>query len=138
MSLTNYSFDLFVSHCGVNKKEVYKLCDELKNKGFKLWIDKNEMVYGNVDELMKKGIDESKLFMCCATTAYCESKNCLAEFNYAVSVDKKIIYVIFEKFADKIERASKLSAIALRLAGQKFYKCENIDGIVTAIKALVQ
>ena len=136
-SKTNASFHLFVSYCGENKNEVYKLFNQLEIEGFKLWIDKNEMTHGNVDQLMQKGIDDSELFMCCASSAYCRSDNCMAEFNYAIGMKKKVIYVLFEKFEGDEDRMKKLHKIAFRLSRQKYYKNENIDGIVWAIKNLV-
>ena len=125
-----------MSYCGDNKKDVYKLYDELTKREYKIWIDKNKMIIGNVDELMKKGIDESELFVCCATTSYCGSKNCLLEFNYAVNTNKKLIYILFEKFNGNDDRMNKLDAISFRFAGQKYYKHVDIDGIVKALEEL--
>jgi hypothetical protein len=130
------NFDIFVSYCGDNKKEVYKLYDELEKKGYKLWIDKNKMIVGNTDELMKNGIDNSQLFMCCASTSYCASKNCMLEFNYVVNTDKTVIYILFEKFNGHDDRMKKLDKIAFRFAGQKYYKHNDLDGIVKAIEEL--
>ena len=132
-----FQFNLFFSYCGENKNEVYKLYEELKEKGFKIWIDKEEMKSGNVNKLMKKGIDESDVFLCCATTSYCKSDNCMLEWNYAVDIRKKFIYIIFEKFKDKQERIEKLDEISFHLAGQKYFKHEDVEGIVTAIQDLV-
>ena len=44
--------------------------EELEKRGYELWIDKYTMIVGNTDELMKNGIDNSQLFVCCATTIY--------------------------------------------------------------------
>ena len=94
------------------------------------------MIVGYVDKLMQKGIDQSQLFMCCATTNYCASANCLLEFNYAVNTFKNVIYIIFEKFTGNEDRMRRLHAISFRFAGQKYYKHENVDGIVKAIEEL--
>ena len=130
------NFDLFMSYCGKNKKEVHELYDELTKRGYNIWIDKNKMIVGDTDELMKKGIDESELFMCCATTNYCASESCLLEFKYAVHKKKKMIYILFEEFTGHDDRMNKLDAISFRFAGQKYYKHENFDGIVKAIEEL--
>ncbi len=134
--ILSYNFDLFVSYCGNDKDEVYKLCDDLEQEGYKLWIDKNEMIVGNISELMRKGIDNSFLFMCCATTSYFSSDNCLLEFNYAINKKKNIIYILFEQFNGHDDRMKKLDRIAFRFAGQKHYKHENLEGIVMAIEEL--
>ena len=130
------SSNIFMSYCGQNKNDVYMLYDELTQRGYNIWIDKNKMILGGTDELMKKGIDESELFMCCATTSYCESKNCLLEFNYAVQTYKKVIYILFEKFNGPDDRRKRLDKIYFRFAGQKYYKHDNLDGIVKAIEEL--
>jgi hypothetical protein len=130
------NFDIFVSYCSVNKEEVLKLCDELEKREYKLWIDKNQMIFGNTDELMKNGIDNSQLFMCCATTRYGSSDSCFLEFNYAVNKKKNIIYILFEQFNGHDDRMNKLGKIAFRFAGEKYYKNNNLDGIVKAIEEL--
>ena len=132
----SYTFDLFVSYCGDNKNEVYNLYEELEKRGYKLWIDKNTMIVGNTDELMKNGIDNSQLFVCCATTSYCSSDSCFLEFNYAVNKKKKIIYILFEQFNGHDDRMKKFDKVAFRFAGQKYYKQDNLDGIVKAIEEL--
>ena len=134
--LISSNFDLFMSYCGENKREVHQLYEELTKRGYNIWIDKNEMIVGYVDKLMQKGIDQSQLFMCCATTNYCASENCLLEFNYAVNTNKKVIYIIFEKFTGNEDRMRRLHAISFRFAGQKYYKHVDIDGIVKAIEEL--
>ncbi len=90
------------------------------------------MKAGNTAELTKNCIDNSFLFMCCATTSYCSSDNCLLEFNYA----KNIIYILFEIFNGHDDRMKKLDRISFRFAGQKHYKHDNLDGIVKAIEEL--
>ncbi len=130
------SYDIFVSYCADNKTEVNILYDELEKRDYKLWIDKKKMISGNTDELMKNGIDHSQLFMCCATTSYCASKNCMLEFNYAVNTDKTVIYILFEQFNGHDDRMKKLDKIAFRFAGQKYYKYDNLNGIVKAIEEL--
>ena len=130
------NFDLFMSYCGENKKEVYELYEELTKRGYNIWIDKNQMMVGYVDKLMRNGIDESELFMCCATTRYCKRENCLLEFNYAVNTNKRVIYILFEHFTGNDDRMKRLDAISFRFAGQKYYKNDNVDGIVKAIEEL--
>jgi hypothetical protein len=125
---------IFVSYCHKNKDEVYQLTNELRKYGFNLWIDHNEMTSGNIEKLIQKGIDQSKLFICCATSSYCKSEMCLLEFNYSVYKKKKIIYILFERFSGNEERLEKLDEIAFRFAGQMFYKNEDVKGIVIALK----
>ena len=132
----NFQFDLFVSYSWDNKEEVRELCKSLENIGYKLWLDINQMVHGNIDKIMKKGIDESLLFLCCATTSYCQSENAMKEFNYAVAKKKSIIYVLFEKFSGDNDRLEKLDAISWHFARQLFYKHNDIVSIGRAIEDL--
>ena len=85
---------------------------------------------------MKKGIDESKFFMCCATTSYCKSENALKEFNYAVEKGKEIVYILFENFSNKQDRLEKLDAIAFDFAGKMYYKNKDVDMICKLIEEL--
>lgn len=132
-----FQFDFFVSYSSADKIEVYNLCDLLKRRGFKIWIDKEQMILGNTDELMQQGIDQSQLFLCCATSSYCKSEFCMLEFKYAANIKKKIVYILFERFNGNEDRMEKLHKIAFRFAGEKYYKHEDIDGIVGALKNLV-
>ena len=79
---------------------------------------------------------ESELFMCCATTRYCKREHCLLEFNYAVNTNKRVIYILFEHFTGNDDRMKRLDTISFRFAGQKYYKNDNVDGIVKAIEEL--
>ena len=69
-------------------------------------------------------------------TSYCASDNCLLEFNFAVNKKKRIIYILFEQFNGHDDRMDKLDAISFRFAGQKYYKHDNLDGILKAIMEL--
>ena len=130
------NFDLFISYSGDNKNDVYILYDELNKRGYNIWIDKNKIIVGDTDELIKKGIDQSELFMCCATTSYCASEYCLLELKYAVHKKRKVIYILFEQFNGHDDRMNKLDKISFRFAGQKYYKHLDIDGIKKAIEEL--
>ena len=46
-------------------------------------------------EIKKDEITKSKAFICCVTKNYCKSSS-MNELNHAISIQKKIIFVIFE------------------------------------------
>jgi hypothetical protein len=96
------------------------------------------MIHGNVSDLMQKDIDESEVFMCCATTQYCASVNCKRELKYASYMKKKILYILFESFNGADDRNENLHAIAFYMAEEKYYKHEDVNGIDNALKALVR
>jgi hypothetical protein len=61
----------------------------------------------------------------------------LREIKYAFSENKKILYILFEKFNDRADRKQKLYAIDFNMAGEKYYKHEDVNGIDNALEALV-
>jgi hypothetical protein len=95
------------------------------------------MVNGSVNKLMQQGIDQSELFVCCATTNYCASHNCKRELEYADYMNKNIIFILFEKFNGAEDRKQKLHEIGFYLANKKYYKHVDVDGIVNAVKDMV-
>ena len=130
--------DLFISYSWANKTEVHKFCLELEKKGYKLWLDK----YGILDEVMQKGIDSSKFFVCCASTDYCKKDkkgkdgNVLREFRYASSNGKEIIFVLFEKYENREEMKDKLNPLWFDLSSMLYYKHHDTDKIINAIEEL--
>ena len=107
----------------------------MTKKGFKLWLDTKEMIHGNIIRQIQQGIDTSKAFMCCVSTKYCESKNCYDELDYSVFTKKNIIYVMVEKISGD-DKISKLKPILWYFKNQKYYKPDDINGLVNAIKTL--
>jgi hypothetical protein len=132
----NFKFNIFVSYAWLDQTAVHQLCESLEKEKITLWIDKNLMKHGNIDTIMRKGIDESQFFLCCATTSYCLRENTLKEFNYAIAKGKKIIYVLFEKFKDEKETLEKLKEISFNFARQLYFKHDKIEKIVEAFKEL--
>ena len=134
--------DLFISYSWTNKTEVHELCLELEKKGYKLWLDKNDMKYGILHEIMQTGIDQSKYFVCCASTAYCKKDchgndgNALKEFRYAAASKKKIIFVLFETYDNDEEMKQKLHPIGFDLLPSLYFKPDNTIGIIKAIEHL--
>jgi hypothetical protein len=128
----NFKFNLFVSYAWPDQTAVHQLCESLEKQKIPLWINKNEMKHGIINDLMIKEIDESQFFICCATTSYCMRENTLREFNYAIAKGKKIIYVLFEKFKDEKESVEKLKEISFHFARQPYFKHDDIEKIVEA------
>ena len=136
------NFSIFVSYSWKNKTEVHKLCDLLAKK-YKLWLDKNEMTHGNMNDKMRDGIDESEIFLCCATTDYCRKEgtpskelNTLKEFNYATAKGKEIFYVIFENFKNKQDRLDQLKEISFEFANEMYYKHDQVNSILDALEKM--
>ena len=136
--------DLFISYSWGNKDKVHKMCVELERKGYKLWWDKNDMKYGILDEIMQKGIDQSKLFVCCVSTAYCKRDkegnpgNALKEHQYATKNKNsdEIIYVLFETYENEDVMKERLYSIWFNFSKYYYYKPEKLEDIIKAIEYL--
>ena len=130
---TQIKFDLFISYAHENQEKVLNLLKSLKQKGISPWIDKDQMRRGDIQQIMQQGIDQSKLFLCCATTDYCKSESCLRELRYADYIKKEIIWVLFENFKDSEDRKLKLKQIGWYISHQKYYK-HNDSNLINVIQ----
>jgi hypothetical protein len=135
--MANYKFNFFLSYAHENKEEVMKMLDPLTKACLTVWKDTDEMKQGSIDEHMMNGIRNSRVFVACISTKYKDSENCMKEFNYAIAIKKDIIYVLFEKIKGEKERMEKLGVIGFHFARKHFYKPDNADEIIKAIKGLL-
>lgn len=120
------------------------MVNEFEKVNLKVWLDRREIKEAeDLSMKMKKGIDESKLFLCCVTDDYCDfenyrNKNCKSEFNYAFTTNKKILYVIFQdiKGLKEDQIVKRFNAVGFRMAGNLFYMYNsfNLKDILEAIK----
>ena len=131
MSLNHeFKHQIFISYALENENVVNELKNQLENRGFKRWCNESELV-----EFKK--IHDSELFICCATTEYCKSKNGLMKLDYALGIRKPLIYVLFEPFENEEERYDRLRLI-FDLSVSQIFKNDDIDGIVNAISTLIE
>jgi hypothetical protein len=89
-------------------------------------------------EQLAKAIKKSKIFLCCFTQKYSESKNCNAEINYAHEIGKPLLILAIEKPDIK-----NLGGIGLILTGSVRLNCykhgqtwfkDDFESIQKAIK----
>ena len=126
-----FKFDLFISYCNNNKAEVNKLYEQLFELGYISWISDEK---GYLRE-----IDESELFLCCATTSYNESERCQVELKYAYEQNKNIIFFFFENFNGEEDRNNKLKGIlSWFLENKKYYRHDRIDDLIITISELLE
>lgn len=131
--------EVFISYCWKkNKEKVHDMHTKLSQK-FSIWIDKNEMDYGDLNKMMFEGISNAKVFLCCVTEEYHKSPNCMKEFNLAEELAKPMVFVIFEEISGipKPELMQKFGQISLTMAGKMFYKYQKFDEIESVIKKLL-
>ena len=134
---SSYKYNFFLSYSHENKNEVMKMLDHLTIENLSVWKDTEEMRQGNIDEHMMNGIRSSEIFVACISIKYKDSKNSMKEFNYAVAIKKEIVYVLCEKIKGEEERMDKLGVIGFHIAKKHFYKSENVEPIIKAIKDLL-
>ena len=89
-----------------NHKRVYELSQKLKEIGWSIWIDEDNII-GNIDAAMVNGIDGADVIIVCLTEEYCrkinktannprERDNCLKEWTYANIRKKLMVPIIME------------------------------------------
>ena len=105
--------EIFISHSwGLdsenrdNHKRVMQLFNLLKNLGYSVWIDENE-INGNIDNCIINGINNCNIVLICLSEKYIEKinnsiinetvkDNCYKEWNYTLFKNKKIIPIIMD------------------------------------------
>ena len=94
---TSYSnSQVMISYNSASRDLCIKITNKLKEAGFKVWIDINE-IHGSSLESMAHAIESSEFIIMCITEKYRQSLNCQAEAQYAFKLKKNIIPLIFEK-----------------------------------------
>ena len=87
--------DIFLSYCRKYLNEEIKLFREkLEKEELKVWHDDKCLPIAMGEDYKReliKGINSSKLFLLIWNKKYSESDNCMNEFKWAVSKNKKII-----------------------------------------------
>ena len=91
------NFQLFLSYNHKSKNIVENIHSKLKEKGYKIWIDYEQMITGDfLADKMTEGILRSELFLAFISEDYCKSKNCKRELKFADEKQKNIIYVVLQ------------------------------------------
>jgi hypothetical protein len=99
--MNSFNFDLFISF-QFDFKDQAKIFNEKinVNKSIKIYKDASEIDKTNQLALTEKTIKiirHSKVFVCLLTEKYVKSINCIREFEYAHSINKKILLICIDK-----------------------------------------
>ena len=97
-SMNQLEYDIFLSYQWGHKDHVRKLYDKLKQSNFTVWMDDKELEPSSLMAQLAKGIVNSRIFMCCVTQKYSESKNCKNEVSFATTKNKPMIVLMLEPF----------------------------------------
>jgi len=91
-------FDVMISYDQRSGTDcMKKLFRELKMRGYKVWVDVEEM-HGGIYESMAEGIAYSFIFVPLVSEAYESSPNCGPELQHAQTSQKTIIPVKIEDY----------------------------------------
>lgn len=134
---------LFFSHSWKNDNlgrsnhiRVYKMANILKNLGYTIWIDEDDMI-GDIDYAMFSGIENSSIIMVCLSESYFKKisyasrnphsrDNCYKEWTYSNAREKMMLPVIMEPSLKNIAKWPP-SVISLYFASQLYIDCTNND-----------
>ena len=96
------SFDIFFSHCWVDKEFLSHVYSMLTSLGFRVWYDQNDMGF-NIDSSMRDGVLQSKVFLCCFNRTYETRPNCLFELEQCTrrQPDKPVVALVMDDMFDR-------------------------------------
>ena len=94
--MNNENYDFFISYNWNAKKQVKQLEYNLKEIGFKVWRDDNDLMSNQITGQIQQAINNSTFVICCITLEYCESYYCNLEFQYAIIAQKKMIILMLD------------------------------------------
>ncbi|KAH9490682.1 hypothetical protein Btru_032756 [Bulinus truncatus] len=72
---------IFISYCHANKALVHKIYNSLKDMGYSIWIDEEQME-GNLLDGMSEAVEKAWLVLMCISEHYKNSQNCRREAEY--------------------------------------------------------
>lgn len=91
-------YDVFISYQWDIKEHVRELYKVLTTRyNIKVWMDEYEMGSSRLASELASAISKSKVFLCCITQRYSESRNCIHEINWAYNRHKKFVVLMFER-----------------------------------------
>ncbi|KAJ3120799.1 hypothetical protein HK098_004226 [Nowakowskiella sp. JEL0407] len=96
--ITDQEYDVFLSYSWAQQKEVLKIRDALRSRGFTVWIDVDVKIMPGdlwINALMV-GIRSSKIIIPCLSQQYEASDNLERELSYAAVSNKKIIPILLD------------------------------------------
>jgi len=86
---------VMVSYNWDNQPVVVEIANRLKEAGYKVWLDLDEMVGSSV-ETMATAVETSQVVLMCLSRKYKESPNCRLEGEYAFKRRKTIIPLLMQ------------------------------------------
>ncbi|CAF1053487.1 unnamed protein product [Rotaria sp. Silwood1] len=88
-----YLYDIMISYCHADQQLVNKIHKFLIDKGFKIWVDRDNM-YGPAMEAMANAVENSEFVIICMSDSYKRSVYCQAEAEYAFRCKRRLLPII--------------------------------------------
>ena len=96
LTIVKDKFDIMISYSHKDKELCHRLYSELIKRGFRVWIDFDQM-HGNVMDAMAHAIEHSQMVIICMSEEYRRSNYCRAEAQYAFQRQRKMVPVLLQK-----------------------------------------
>ncbi|CAF1162273.1 unnamed protein product [Adineta ricciae] len=77
------------------KELVQRICQSLRNSGYRTWIDVDDM-HGSTLECMAHAVEQSSVMIICMTEKYKQSPNCQSEAEYAHRLKKPFVPILLQ------------------------------------------
>ena len=106
---------IMISYNHASKETCLKIKQELESKGYRVWIDVEQM-YGSSLESMANAIEDCSVFLMCVSEKYFQSPNCRLEAEYAIRLRKPIVPLIMD------EGYSPLGWLGIIMGDKIYYK----------------
>ena len=88
---------IMISYSWAQQNAVRAFAEQLKNRGYTVWIDLDQMA-GDTVEKMAAAVEDAKAVVMCVSQEYKESHNCRLEAMYANQLKKPIIPIKLDEY----------------------------------------
>jgi len=126
-------FDVMISYCWANQKDVRLIKEQLESNNVHVWYDENEMK-GNIIDCMANAIQNVKTVIVCIGEGYQLSQNCKSEAEYARKLKKNIIFVKVEP--DFQPRSG--CWLDFIMGSELYYDIRSLDSWIPSLVTLVK
>ena len=111
---------VMISYQWDSQKQALEIAHALKELGFEIWIDVENMS-GDIYDKMAEAVEGSSVLLVCMTSKYEKSANCERELKYATEKKKKLIPLHLEK------EYKSGGSLGLLMAGKLYFDFTDVS-----------
>ncbi|CAF1035861.1 unnamed protein product [Adineta steineri] len=93
--VSNSSQHIMFSYNHDTKEIAQKICQNLRNSGYRTWMDIDDM-HGSTLDCMAHAVEQSCVIIICMTEKYKQSPNCQSEAEYAYRLKKPFVPILLQ------------------------------------------